>query len=240
MRFLVLARAKALGITSDKARGRRLSRLQSSMVALQSKVKRDLRSSDPNRFLTALAVGLMVDTGEDPVFSWQKRNVQLDDKVAYFRGKGKRKAITNAAVIRALADAYEAVEDGDDELFAHDTGRVTADMVGDYLSGFKLGMDDIRGFNAGHIMHGELSKRRTTGPELPRHKRSRAKLLQGEFFDALDATASEVGLEAEMIRYNFLPPGLEASYLSDGSLEKQASVSHLTARVAARFLKTRE
>jgi hypothetical protein len=207
------------------------------MEALQAKVKRDLRSSDPNRFLTALAVGLMAETSEDPVFSWRKKNVQLDDREAYFRAKGKRKPITNASIVRALADAYEAVEDVDDELFAHDTGRVTADMVNEYLGGFKLNMSDIRGFNANRIMSSKLSQVRSEGPELPRQKRSRTKLLQGEFLKALEATAEEVGLEADMIRFNCLDPGMEAAYLDNGTLEKTASLDPLTVKVASRFQK---
>lgn len=239
MKLVVAVRAKAKGLFSEerkpRATNRRLNRIQSSMEALQARVRRDLRSSDPDRFLTALAVGLITETNEDPVTSWQKKNVQIEDRTAVFRTKGKRKAITNGAIVRALADAYEAVEDGDEELFAHDTGRVTAEMVNDYLGASKLSLKDIRGYNANCVMQSKLAEIRASGPELPRHKRSRLKVLRGEFFKALEGTAEEIGLEADMIRFNYLPQGLEASYLSDGSLNRTAC-SVEAAHVAYRFL----
>ncbi len=238
MRFLVLSRAKDLLTKerSPKATTRRLNRIRSSVTALQGRMQKDLRSSDPDRFLTALAVGLMLETNEEPVTSWRKKNVQMDDKVAFFRSQGKRKSITSTAIVRALADAYEAVEDGDDELFSHDMGRVTSDMVNEYLGNFKLSLKELRGYNANRLMPSKLGEIRASGPDLPRHKRSREKLLRGEFLKALEATAQDVGLEADMIRYNFLPPGLETSYVSDGTLTKLSSSSGAGDRVAARFL----
>ena len=237
----VIARAKAKGTISEerqlKARGRRLSRLQAALGSLQAKVKRDLRSSDPDRFLTALAVGLMAETGQEDVVGSRKKHVHLGDDGAYFRRGGKKRPITNAAIVRALQDAYEAKED-DDELFTHDMGRVTADMVGQYLGNFKLSMKDVRGMLAAQQLEAKLRRVRAKGPQLPKHKRSRAKLLTGEFMGALNDVAEDNGIEADLLRYTYLQPGVEASYLADGNLEgppKTAS-SALAARVVQRFL----
>jgi hypothetical protein len=239
----ILARAKSKGTLSQerqlKSRSRRLSRIQTALTGLQAKVKRDLRSTDPDRFLTALAVGLMTETGEDTVGS-RKKNVHLGDDGAYFRRGGKKRMITNGSIVRALADAYEAKEDEDEELFAHDMGRVTADMVGQYLSGFKINMSDVRGMLASAQVTSKLQKVRAKGPELPRHKRSRSKLLTGEFMKVLGEVADDHGLEAEMLRYTYLPPGLEASFMTDGTVENMGKTasSDLATRVAERFLST--
>lgn len=241
MILTVVARAKAKDTTSVerqlKSRSRRLSRLQSSMSALHAKVKRDLRSSDPDRFLTALAVGIMAETGEDPVIGARKKHVHLGDDGAYYRRGGKKRAITNTAIVHALEDAYEAKED-DDELFAHDMGRVTADMVDQYLSGFKLSMKDVRGMLAAQQVVAKLRRARAKGSELPKHKRSRTKVLTNEFMKVLGDVADDAGVEAEMLRYNFLAPGLEGSYLSDGSVEGRTASSNgdMAARVAQKFL----
>ena len=210
---------------------------------MQTKLRRDLRSNDPDRFLTALAVGLMMETNEDPV-GWRKSNVQLgeEDWSASYRRAGKSKPIANQALVQALQTAYETAEDDGDALFAYDTGQVTAEMVHDYLGKFKLSVKDLRGFNANHRMHEALTEMRQAGPELPTQKRARTKVLKGEFFKTLDRVAEEVGLEADLIRFSYLDPGLESLYLSDGTLGltlKTActwTCSESASRVASRFL----
>jgi hypothetical protein len=240
--FNVLARAKAKGMMSEerKARStsRRLSRIRSAVESMQGRIRRDLSSGDPNRFLTALAVGLMVETNEDPV-GWRKKNVELGEEEwsATYRSAGKRRPIANRTIIQALQTAFETTEDDNDELFAHDTGRVTAEMVGDYLSRHKLSMKDIRGYNANVRMHSALNETRSAGQSLPTQRRARTKVLRAEFLKTLDKVADEVGLEADLIRFNYLDPGLESTYTTEGStaVTKTASLG-LAERVAARFL----
>lgn len=241
MIFNVYARARAKGLLKEDRKPtstmRRMTQIRTSMKDLHAKLERDLRSSDPDRFMTALVVGLMIETNEDPVYSWQKKNVLMDDsKVAYFRTRGRKKSITNSALIRALSDAYEAIEDDDEDLFSHDTGKVTSEMVGDYLSQFKLSVQDLRGFNASSVLQSELRKIRTRGPELPKQKKTRAKILRSEFLKGLEATSTQIGLEADLIRSAYLPAGLEASYLSDGSFDRGVKTSAMVSRVADRFL----
>lgn len=241
MRFYVLARAKAKGLLKEERKPvstmRRLNRIRNAMKDMTSSVERDLRSSDPDKFMTALVVGLMSETNEDPVFSWRKKNVQMDDnKVAYFRTRGRRKSITNSGIVQALSEAYETIEDEDEDLFIHDTGHVTSEMVNDYLGQFKLSSQDIRGFNASTVLQSELKRIRARGPELPKARKARSKLLRKEFLQGLETTAHQVGLEEDLIRSEYLPPGLEASYLSAGTFEKTGSYTDIVSRVASRFL----
>jgi hypothetical protein len=241
--FFVYARAKAKGTLSEerqpKSMGRRLNRIQSAVDAMWTKINRDLRSNDPNRFLTALAVALMSETNEEDVIGWRKKNIAMDDFGTNYRRAGRKKPIANELIVRALKNAYEVIEDGDDALFHHDMGSVTAEMVDDYLDKFKLSMKDLRGLNASQEMSKRLMILRAKGPELPKNKRSRSKLLRNEFLSALDATADSVGLQADVIRNQFLPPGLEASYCEDGNLGiKSANSQDLAARVATRYIRT--
>ena len=71
---------------------------------------------------------------------------------------------------------------------------------------------------------------------MPPQKRARTKVLRGEFFQALDKVADEVGLQADMIRFTYLDPGLEVMYTNDGTSAVKTAACDMAARIAARFL----
>ncbi len=219
----------------NKAKAKRVEKLRKSIGKLRSKVKRDLHSQDPEKTLLALAVALMDHTyervgndesakdGHVGVTGWCKKHVSFSGKGATIRYTGKsgvkhEKKITDPAIRTALKDAYEAVENDNDELLSWDGGRVTAEKINDYLSQFDITAKDIRGFHATREVQERLKKARKAGGKLPEDKKKRAKMLKDEFKEALEQAADAVGHEPSTLRSQYLVPGLEESYLEDGTV----------------------
>lgn len=239
MKVIVALRAKEKASTdpekTSRAVARRLSKIKSSLEQMRSKMKRDLRSDDPNRFLTALAVAMLDETGHDAVDA-KKKHIRFDEEedsvsssvmVKLQKGRGSR--VANPMIVQALRNAYETIDDDNDDLFRHDVGQVTAASVTDYLTAFDLNAEKIRGYNANDRLQSALTEMRAKGSELPKHGRSKQKVLRTEFQQALSTTASAIGLDSEVFRSKYLMPGLEASYLKDGHFAlKSASLQEFS------------
>ena len=241
---------------SEKAK--RLEALSKKIGNLRAKVKKDLKSSDPETALTALVVSLMDHTAErigNPtsaeenehygVTGWQKSHVSFGKgghasiKYTGKSGVEQSKKVTDKAILTALKNAYEACEDDDGSLFEHPTGKVTAAKVNAYLKPFGISAKDIRGLHANVTMREQLKAVRAKGGKLPEDKKERAKKLKDEFKAALEATAEAVGHEASTLEKQYLTPGTADSYLKDGTvmaeMHKKASFDEITMRVAARY-----
>jgi len=229
----------------SRSKARRLAKLRTSVEDMRSKLRRDLRSSDPNRFLTALAVGILDETNENPITA-KRKHVRFGDEDAPSaatmrfnrQGKSRLKRVASPHIVQALNNAYEAIEDDDEDLFKHDLGHVTAEHVNDYLAKFGLKEADLRGFNANRELQERLARVRAAGKALPKNGRARQKVLRAEFAKTLDEVADLVGHDSATIRGKYLMPGLEASYLKDGSFGvKEASESSaLLSRIVLRTL----
>jgi DNA topoisomerase I len=219
----------------NKRKAKQIEKLRKSIHELRSTVKKDLKSSDPEKLLTALVVSLIDHTyervgndesakdGHFGVTGWKRKHVSFGSKGAVIKYVGKsgvkhEKKISDAAIKQALRDAYEAVEEDNDELFAWDGGRVTAEKVNSYLKQFDITAKDLRGFHANREMQERLKRIRGKGKELPEEKKAKEKLLKTEFNKALEETAEAVGHEASTLRSQYLVPGLEESFLKDGSV----------------------
>jgi hypothetical protein len=236
--------------TSAKKRAQRIEALRKSIGDLRRKYKRDLKSSDPEKSMTALAVALIDHTyerGEDEgVTSWKKRHVTFGPKdatVKYTSGGVKmQRKVTDAVIKQALREACEACDQDNGPLFSGEWGSVTGAMIGDYLEPFGLTANDIRGFQANREMQARLKALRADGEELPRDKKAKEKLLKAEFEEALVATAEAVGHEPSTLRSQYLIPGLEEQYLKSGAVSDKFSTvldpdeRSIEERVAARAL----
>ena len=227
----------------NKKKAERVEKLRKNIHKLRAKVKKDLHSQDPEKTLLALAVALMDATyervgndesakdGHVGVTGWCKKHVSFGPKSAVIRYTGKsgvkhEKKITDAAVRSALKDAYEAVEDDDDEILSWEGGRVTASKVNDYLAKFDITAKDLRGFHANREMQERLKAARKAGGKLPEDKKAREKKLKAEFLEALDGAGEAVGHEPSTLRSQYLVPGLEEGYLKDGTVaDKLSSVT---------------
>jgi len=214
---------------ADKAR--RLEGLRSNISKLRTQVAKDLKSSDPDRFLTALAIALIdetyervgneesADDGHFGVTGWKKNHISFGKGTAKIKYVGKsgvkhEKKVSTKAVVNALRDAYEACEDGN--IFCHDTGSVDAGKVNAYLKKFDITAKDLRGFHANREMQERLRAARKG--VLSEDKKERAKQLKAEFKKALEETAEAVGHEPSTLKSQYLVPGLEEQYLKDGTV----------------------
>ena len=218
----------------NKAKAKKVEKLKSSIHHLRSKVKKDLKPSDPEKMLTALAVALMDHTfervgnfesageGHFGVTGWQKKHITFGKKtkIKYVGKSGVEhdKEITDATIKKALRDAYEAVEDDDAEILSWEGGKVTPEKVNAYLKDFDVTAKDLRGFHANDQMVSALKAARKAGGKLPEEKKAKEKQLKEEFKKALEETADAVGHEASTLRSQYLVPDLETHFIETGEV----------------------
>jgi hypothetical protein len=239
---------------SEKAQ--RIEALRRRIGDLRAQVHKDLRSDDPDKFLTALAVALMdetyervgpedsADEGHFGVTGWQRSHVTFgrDKATISYVGKSgvrQKKVVKTPAFVKALRDAYEAAEGDDACIFCHDTGTIDGGKVNKYLKKFKITAKELRGYHANDAMKRNLKQVRKG--ELPSDPKERKKKLKAEYKQALEATAKEVGHEPSTLNSQYLVPGLEDDYTKDGTVNdkmtKEASVQRIVARYAAEIIR---
>lgn len=235
----------------DKAE--RLQKLTGSIEKLRAKVRKDMRSEDPETKLTALAVALIDETAERVgnetsadeaghfgVTGWQRQHVSFGKggcTISYVGKSGVKqsKSVKDAGIRKALRDAYEAGDSDEAQILSWEGGSVTASKVNKYLESFDISAKDLRGLQANVRMRTKLKAGRKGA--LPEDKKERTQKLKDEFKAALEETAEEIGHTPAMLRSSYLTPGLEASFLKDGEVsDKFTKDAGLAERVAARYL----
>lgn len=226
----------------NNEKAKRLEQLRKNVHKVRSQVKKDLSSGDPEKVLTALAVGLMDSTAERVgnsesakeghygVTGWTKEHVKFSQGKATVSYVGKsgvkqKKTVSDKALVSALKDAVEACEDG--SIFCHETATIDASKVNKYLKKFDITAKDIRGLHANQEMQQKLKAVRKR--ELPSDPKEKEKKLKDEFKKALEETAKEVGHEPSTLRSQYLVPSMEADFLKDGTV-----VDRLSKKVATR------
>lgn len=224
----------------------RLETLRKSIGELRAQVKKDLKSEDPDKVLTALAVGLMdhtaervgndesADEGHFGVTGWTKSHISFSKGKATVKYVGKsgvkqNKTVSDKSLVAALKDAYEACEDG--SIFCHDSGTITAKHVNEYLKAFDITAKDLRGLHANSTMQKKLKAIRKG--ELPTDPKKRKEQLKKEFKQALAETAEEVGHEPSTLKSQYLVPGLEDEYMKGKVMTKMIKTAD---QVAQRYL----
>ena len=219
----------------NKEKAVRIEALRKKMADLRQKARGDLSATDPQARLTALAVCLMDETyarvgneksakdGHHGVTNWTVGHVVLGPKSATVKYTGKsgvkqEKVITNTRVLAALRKALKGKGKGDKVLCDGDECDILAKDVNAYLKPFEITAKDIRGLHANEEMKHHLKEQRKAGPELPRARKERDKILKAEFKAALDLAAKAVGHEGSTLRSQYLVPSMEASYTHDGTV----------------------
>jgi hypothetical protein len=245
----------------NRKKAQRLEKLAKKIDALRDQYKKDIESDDPEVCLTALAVALIdhtfervgnftsADEGHFGVTGWQRGHISWDSRgnasIKYVGKSGVKhhKKVTDAAIRKALRNAYEAIEGDETPLFAHDDVKIDARKVNDYLSKFDVTAKDLRGFHANREMRERLQKARKAGGKLPEEKKDREKVLAEEFNKALEETAAAVGHEASTLKNQYLVPGMEERFLKDGTVidkfdvkKARVEIGPMANRVLARYL----
>ena len=216
----------------DRRKARRLEKLRGGVDQLRRQVSKDLKSKDPSKKLTALAVALMDETyervgndesageGHFGVTGWKKEHISFGSGGATVSYVGKssvrqKKTVSNPAVVSALRDAYSKCK-GSDCIFKQEEASVGAEDVNAYLKSFDITAKDIRGLHANEVMKRKLKA--VKGGSLPSEEKKRSAILKKQFQKALDETAGEVGHEASTLRSQYLVPSLESDFLKDGTV----------------------
>lgn len=215
-------------------KAKRVEQLRKDLKNLRKKVKTDLTSKDDETALAALAAALIDETcervgndesakeGHFGVTGWQKSHVSFKGGKAILKYVGKsgvdhEKTVEDAAVVKLLKELAKDKKDKDC-LLERDGFRVKPEQVNEYLKEFGITAKDIRGLRANQEMCLALKDQRKRGPELPRSRKERDKILKKEFADALDEVADIVGHESATLRSDYLVPGLEDSFMKDGTV----------------------
>ena len=229
----------------NREKAKRIEKLRTGIGKLRAKVKGDLTSSDDKTRLTALAVALMDETyervgndqsakeGHFGVTGWQAKHVKFSGGKATISYVGKsgvrqKKEVTTAKVVSALKRAMKGKSGTTQVLCEGDDCRVLAQDVNGYLKPFNITAKDIRGLHANEEVKTRLKEVRRKGGKLPTDPKKKAEKLKAEFKEALEAAASAVGHQPGTLKSQYLVPGVEQTFLKDGSV----SVKHASSRVA--------
>lgn len=248
----------------NREKAKRVEQLRHSIDDLREQVAKDIDSDEPKLRLTALAVALIdatfervgndgsADEGHFGVTGWLKKHVTFGKGKATIRYVGKsgvdhEKVVDDKKLVAALKDCCGDKEPGEPLLsFGKDDDagvvRVTSRDVNAYLEPFDVTAKDLRGYHANREMQDQLRAARKKGGKLPEDKKDREKQLKAEFKEALEATAEAVGHEAATLRTQYLVPGLEDSYMKDGTVIdnlKDASVERVASAWLERLAATR-
>lgn len=221
-----------------KEKADRIEALRKKIPDLRKKVIKDLESDDVQTRMTALAIALIDETYERVgnstsakenkhygVTTWEVSHVKISGGTATIKYTGKsgvdhEKKITDKKVVSCLKKAIEGKKDTD-KILCGDECTVDASHVNEYLKPYDITAKDLRGLHANREVQERLEAVRKKGPSLPKDKKEKEKLLKEEFLEALEGAAEAVGHEAATLRSQYLVPGLEENYLTDGSVLKK-------------------
>jgi len=227
---------------SDKAK--RVQKLRSMRTSLVKQVKKDMKSSDTLTQLKALAVALIDHTyervgneqsakeGHKGVTGWQKKDIKFLKGKARIKYVGKSgvhqtKFVTDAGALSLLKELCKGKKPSA-KLLEKDDATVTAEDVNDYLPE-GITAKDLRGLHANEEMREALKAQRAKGPDLPKDRKAKGKILKDEFKKALEESAEAVGHEPATLRSQYLVPNMEKVFMQDGSvidkLDKKATKS---------------
>ncbi len=222
-----------------REKARRIEKLRKKMPDLRKKVLSDLKSKDMSVKLTALAVALIDETyervgnsdsaedrGHYGVTTWEASHVKVKGNKATITYTGKSgvdhvKVVEDKNVVSCLKEVLKGKKPKDLLLCDSDEEgcSISADSVNEYLKPFDVTAKDIRGLHANREVRDRLKEIRKKGPkELPTSRKEKDKILEAEFLEALDGAAEAVGHEASTLRSQYLVPGMESSFMHDGTV----------------------
>lgn len=220
----------------NKAKAERVEKLRNSLGKLRSQIKKDLKSGDIKKKMTALAVGLINDTyervgnsssaaeGHFGVTGWQAKHVHFGNGGATIKYVGKsgvdqEKKVKDSGLVGALKEAMKGKK-GTDPIFQTESGKITPSSVNAYLKPFAITAKDIRGMHANRVMQEKLKAQRSKGSKLPSDPKEKEKILKTEFKQALEETSKAVGHEPSTLKNQYLVPGMEDDFMRDGKVQE--------------------
>lgn len=235
----------------EREKAQRVETLASCIKDLERMVRNDMRKSDNKTKMIATIVAVIIETAarignevsaEDNkhygISTLRRKHLRFyDDKVCLsYTGKSgvsQKKTITDPTIMKSLRDLAGDKTSNDFIFSCLDTGiKAKGRDVNNYLKDFGITAKDIRGYGANERMRQALRK------DLDRRRLSqdpseRKEYLQEVFQKALVSVANDVGHLPETLRSSYLVPGLEDSFLRDGTILKDLAKKASTAKAVA-------
>ena len=219
----------------NREKAKRVEGLRTNIDKLRTQYRKDLDAKDEKTRLTALAVALIDETfervgnpesakeGHYGVTGWLTKHLTFSAGKATLKYIGKSgvkqtKTVSTPKLVSALREAVKDKSKGETICSGTDC-VIGASDVNTYLKPFDVTAKDLRGFHANSEMQNRLKAIRSKGGKLPEDKKEREKKLKDEFKAALEETAEAVGHEASTLKSQYLVPGLEDTYLKDGTVK---------------------
>lgn len=199
--------------------------LAHNMQKLRYNITSDMKSEDEKVFLTACVVSLMdksaervgnddsASKGHRGITGLLKSQVNIEGNSIHLRYTGKsgvkqEKVVTDERLSNALRRAMGLSKSK--YLFCTSDGfKIKNDRVNRYLSDFDITAKDIRGFSANKWLIQKLHANDIADDEKQRKK---------DFIRMSKAVAAKVGHGHTMLKNQYLIPGLEEEYITNGRI----------------------
>ncbi len=199
--------------------------LANNMQKLRYNITSDMKSDDEKVFLTACVVSLMdksaervgnddsASKGHRGITGLLKSQVNIEGNSIHLRYTGKsgvkqEKVVTDERLSNALRKAMGVSKSK--YLFCTSDGfKIKNDRVNRYLSDFGITAKDIRGFSANKWLIQKLHANDIAEDEKQRKK---------DFIRMSKAVAAKVGHGHTMLKNQYLIPGLEDEYITNGRI----------------------
>jgi len=199
--------------------------LAHNMQKLRYNITSDMKSDDEKVFLTACVVSLMdksaervgnddsASKGHRGITGLLKSQVKIEGNSIHLRYTGKsgvkqEKVVTDERLSNALRKAMKLSKSK--YLFCTGDGfKIKNDRVNRYLSDFGITAKDIRGFSANKWLIQKLHANNIAEDEKQRKK---------DFIRMSKAVAVKVGHGHTMLKNQYLIPGLEEEYITNGRI----------------------
>ena len=199
--------------------------LANNMQKLRYNITSDLKSDDEKVFLTACVVSLMDKSaervGNDDSASKGHRGItgllesqfMIEGNSIHLRYTGKsgvkqEKVVTDERLSNALRKAM-GISTSKYLFCTSDGFKIKNDRVNRYLSDFGITAKDIRGFSANKWLIQKLHANDIADDEKQRKK---------DFIRMSKAVAAKVGHGHTMLKNQYLIPGLEEEYITNGRI----------------------
>jgi DNA topoisomerase-1 len=213
--------------------------LNSNLRRLKLRVSRDMTSSDERTQMVALVVSLMLKTSERVgndasakeghfgISGLKKKHLSFSDGAVTLKYTGKSgvehaKTVNDARIAHALKTITKDKKPGDDIFRTSNGLNISGEKINRYLSEFDITAKDIRGFGANDMMIRALNSHTIPKGETAEESE---KLRKKKFLEVLKKISEKIGHGANMLRKQYLMPGIEENYIKSGRIPK---ISNLT------------
>lgn len=210
-----------------------IEELANNIRSLKNNLTRDLRSENEKDFLTALAISVMMKTGErvgndesasnghHGVTGFTKKHVKVDGSTVYLDYMGKsgvehEKEFTDKILAEHLKKAIK--NSPKKYVFCTSDGfTIKADRINRYLSDFNISAKDLRGYSANQWIITKLEK-----IDIPDTEKQRKTV----FNKVAKSVAQKIGHGTATLKKHYMIPELADNYIFDAEIidVKKASV----------------